>query len=224
MQAFGWREPFFPTKFKKTARLSPMSSNELTAEQSLADSHALLPAVLEGNADALGLLTQRLRPYLKEVVRRELATVPPGADCDQSDLVQQTLLRAVGAVAGFRGRSLEEWKGWLAAIARNETRAAIRHRQAQRRDRGRSGPLDPDLALADSTDSPSMSLQRLELRQRLEKALSRLAPDQRELVRWRQEDQLSHAEIADRLSIRIDAARQRCKAAMDALRKAWKQP
>jgi RNA polymerase sigma factor (sigma-70 family) len=199
-----------------------MTREDLTSEQSLADSHALLPAALTGNAQALGLLSQRLRPYLKEVVLRLLARELPGADNDHSDLVQQTLLRAVEGIAGFRGQTLNEWKGWLAAIARNETLAAIRHEKAQRRDRCRTGPLDLVSALSDSIDSPSKAMQLEELRQRLEQALNRLTPDQRQLLHWRQEDQLSHAEIADRLSIQIDAARQRCKAAMDALRKIWK--
>lgn len=201
-----------------------MASSESTAEESLSDSHALLPAAITGDPAALGGLSQRLRPFLKEVVRRELASVQVGPESDYSDVVQQTLMRAITGISEFRGRTLEEWRGWLAAIARNEAKAVQRNSRAGRRDRRRNVPLNSEILPAATTESPSTALHQEELRQRLSMTIEQLSEDQQQLIRWRQEDQLSHAEIAERLGIKIDTARQRCKAAMDALRRTWREP
>lgn len=201
-----------------------MASDEWIAEESLSDSHALLPAALTGDAAALGGLSERLRPFLKEIVRRELGSVRVGPESDYSDVVQQTLLRAITGISDFRGRTLEEWRGWLAAIARNEAKMAQRHAHAHCRDKRRNVSLDSDFVLAGTDESPSAALHQVELRQKLSMAIEQLSEDQQQLIRWRQEEQLSHAEIAERLGIKLDAARQRCKAAMDALRRAWHEP
>ncbi len=201
-----------------------MAGDDLIIEESLSDSHALLPAALTGDSAALGGMFQRLRPFIKEVVRRELAGVRVGTESDHSDVVQQTLMRAITGISDFRGRTLEEWRGWLAAIARNEANAAQRHHHAHRRDTRRNVSLDSDFEPVDSAESPSTALHQVELRQQLSVAIQQLSEDQQQLIRWRQEDQLSHAEIADRLGIKVDTARQRCKAAMDSLRRAWREP
>lgn len=198
----------------------PPPDDDEPSRQSLEDSHALLELARQGDGSALGQLTERLRPYLKQVVRPGLAAGAAVAHEDASDLVQQTLMRAVSNLGEFRGTTIQEWRGWLAAIARNETRAALRHQAAEMRDSVRSVPLESGILAADG-ESPSTAMQRNELQQRLDLTLQELAPAQRQIIRWRQDEQLSHAEIADRLGIRVDAARQRCKAAMDALRKAW---
>ncbi len=166
---------------------------------------------------------QLLRLYLKQVIRQELNSSRRHVSDDDSDLVQQALVRAVENLSGFRGNSLDEWKAWLAAIVRNQARASRRFWQADRRSAARQ--VDAPDAIdgkAAEHSTPSAALIRGEHAAQLQTALAALSESQRQLIRWRQDDGLSYAEIAERLMIGVDAARQRCKAAMDALRQAWK--
>jgi|GEM_PF-4647771 len=192
-----------------------------TAEQSLVDSHAALFEVRAGENSALWRMSESLRPWLKHVARQELGNGKRGASEDDSDLVQRTLVKAVQGIAEFRGSSLMEWRAWLAVIARNEARASRRYSKAGRRSISREVSLTDGPHPVSKEESPSAATRQSELGDRLRLAVDQLTPDHRQLVQWRQEEGLSHAEIASRLEIAVDAARQRCKSAMDALRKIW---
>lgn len=196
---------------------------ESSAEQSLADSHAALFAVRAGDHSALWRLSETLRPWLKQVAHQELGPGKRGTSEDDSDLVQRTLVKAVQGISGFRGSSLEEWRAWLAAITRNEARSSRRHAGAGRRAISREIPLSETLPPASREDPPSAAARREELGERLKQAVAQLTPEQRQLLNWRQDEGLSHAEIASRLGITVEATRQRCKSAMDALRKTWSE-
>lgn len=108
-------------------------ADSLEAEQSLHDSHSLLMAIRSGDLSALGNLTAELRPYLRQVIQNEMGRRTAIVPDDNSDLIQQTLLKAVRSLSSFRGQSLNEWRLWLAAIARSEVRVAARHWQTQKR-------------------------------------------------------------------------------------------
>lgn len=193
------------------------------ADQSLADSHVAILAVQAGDSSAIGRLTQSLRPFLKHVVREELRGGAGRVREDESDLVQQALAQAVENAQGFRGQSLAEWRAWLAAIARNQARLSRRYWRAGRRDLSRSSELGSGLLEPGSGRStPSHQAIRAENLEQLSRAMSSLSVDQQQLIRWRQTERMPHSEIAARLGIQEEAARQRCKSAMDALRKAWR--
>jgi RNA polymerase sigma factor (sigma-70 family) len=198
-----------------------LSTNE--ADQSLSDSHTALLQLRAGDRSALWRIADSLRPWLKHVAMGQLAGDRPCTSEDASDLVQRTLTRAVESIEDFRGSSLAEWRGWLAAIARNEARSSRRYWSAKRRASSAQVPIVSGAEPACPADSPSAVVRQAELGEQLKLAISRLAPEHQQLVRWRTGDSLSHAEIAERLQITVDAARQRCKSAMDALRRAWAQ-
>lgn len=180
-------------------------------------------SVLQGDSSAIGRLTQALRPYLKTVVRNELGRENLVGVEDESDIVQQALAQATAGLSGFRGQTLSEWSAWLAAIARNEARKSRRYWQADRRSVRKQVTGTPELLENEAGEltSPSSAASRDEEMVRLTQALAGLPEAQRQLIHWRQNENLSHAEIAKRLDISVETSRQRCKSAMDALRRSW---
>lgn len=206
----------------KSMRGRSMSESD-NPEISLNESHLLLLSAREGDPSALGQLAARLRPYLKRVVEKEAGFAGATHRDDASDLVQQTLLAATENLENFRGTSLNEWRAWLAAIARNQVNKSKRHWRAQRRAQSREIPADwLAKEIAGAADSPSELFQKDEQIGLLQSLLESLAPDQRQLIEWRHRQNLPHAEIANRLGISVAASRQRCKAAMDALKTTWR--
>ncbi len=201
----------------------PLTIESENIEQSISDSHAAMLRVMQGDSVAIGHLAQSLRPYLKQIVRNEIGGENVLGIEDESDIVQKALTQAMANLSGFRGQTLAEWSAWLAAIARNEARMSRRYwlsdRRSVRRQVKEASALLENHAGAQSSISAKAT--RREEMDRLANALAELTEAQRQLVQWRQNDGLSHADIASRLGITVETSRQRCKSAMDALRRAW---
>ena len=195
-------------------------SEPIDTDQSLHDSRLTVLAIRAGDSEALGRLATELRPYLRQVVRNELKNYSACVPQDDSDLIQQALLKAVNSIDTFRGASRDEWRLWLAAIARNEVRMCARYWNSEKRSYlVQSDCQDGDkLEVVANDNSPAAEVYRQELSQKLEYALAQLSESERQIIAWRQNELLSHAEVATRLGISVDAARQRCKSAMDHLR------
>lgn len=200
-----------------------MEIESVNLEQSISDSHAAMQSVRQGDSSSIGRLTQSLRPYLKQVVRNELGGESSVGIDDESDIVQKALTQATANMSGFRGETVGEWSAWLAAIARNEARMCRRYWQADRRSLRRQVSALPGVLESEAGEqtSPSAAASKQEELDRLTNALAELSETQRQLIYWRQNEGLSHTDIAKRLGITIENSRQRCKSAMDALRRAW---
>src|SRR5262245_31341944 len=103
----------------------------------------LLQQARSGDAEALQLLLQRYREFIRLVV----SCHSPGqlrARLDSSDLVQETLLQAAQHIGQFQGHAEEEWRAWLGRIAEREViHQARRHLDAAKRARSREQPLMP---------------------------------------------------------------------------------
>jgi DNA-directed RNA polymerase specialized sigma24 family protein len=96
------------------------------------DSRVLLDLAKSGDDSALWNLAEQLRPYLKAVVRRDVGRALAGK-VDDSDIVQQSMVRAVNKFKDFEGASLAQWQAWLVAIVHNEARNTVRYWHQQRR-------------------------------------------------------------------------------------------
>lgn len=201
------------------------SEVDVEADQSLHDSHMTVTAIKAGDEAALGRLTNELRPYLRRVIQRELTSMACRTPDDDSDLIQQTLLKAVQSVETFRGNTIDQWRVWLATFARNEVRMAVRYWNSQKRSVQRSteGLQEFISEVPADDDGPSAEIRKQELAKQLSRALQGLSESERQIIGWRQDQGLTHAAIAERLGISVDAARQRCKSAMDNLRKLFDQ-
>ncbi len=127
--------------------------------------------------------------YLRLLARLHLAPHLRGK-LDASDVVQQTALLAHARREQFRGRTEEEWVGWLRAILGNVLAGALRAYGTEARAVGRErsiGGMEASASrveqwLAAEQSSPSQRASRHEQLLRLAAALARLPDDQREAV------------------------------------------
>jgi len=126
----------------------------------------------------LRLLAEPLKPLLH-------------AKLDPSDLVQETLLKAQGNLAQFRGNTEDERKAWLGKILQNiaidKNRALTGAERDVRREQAVVQALHDSAANLDgwlpaAGDSPSQDAIKQEETDRLRKALDQLPSDQREAV------------------------------------------
>ena len=188
------------------------------------ESQVLFNQARAGDDSSLWSLTEQFRPYLKALVRRNIGGHLAGK-VDDSDIVQQSLIRAVNKFNEFEGAHVAQWQAWLVAIVKNETRNTVRYWHQQRRDamlernpvNGSSPHWDPEA----QNSTPSRIAIRRERAARLMETIGQLSKDQQDLIHWRHFENLPHQEIARRLGITEAAARQRWKSVLEKLNKLW---
>jgi RNA polymerase sigma-70 factor (ECF subfamily) len=182
----------------------------------------------DGDDVAFERLVDQELPRLRRRVEERL-----GADLrrriDPSDVLQQAALDVFQLREDFENRGLRAFRGWLKTITMNNLNRLIEKELAQKRDprrekrraleAGRSRSLDPLGNLSASISSPSAGLHREEALQLLGRCLDMLSDDDREMLRWIDEDDLGYEEAARRLSVNVDAARRRHSRAIARLRK-----
>ncbi len=167
--------------------------------------------------ELLGLLNQA-RQFLLGIANDELPAVLR-AKAGASDLVQETFASAVRDWDQFRGSSFDELRAWLRTILLNKV--ALFHRSYTRvsmRDTRR------EVAGTRADSVPSSAIPTLEALIRKEKCRSLAAAvvdlpgPMRDAVVLRVEQELSFAEIGDRLGRSEEAARKLFTRALDRLR------
>lgn len=160
----------------------PVSREEPTA--------VLLDQVRAGDGMARDRLMERFLPILQRWARGRLPSYARAA-AETDDLVQVTLLRALGNAARFDNRGEGAFLAYLRQILLNAVRDEIRRA-------GRRPPHDP--VEHDVRDSAPSAVERAIGRQamdRYEQALTVLEPRQREAVLLRVEFGYSYARIAE---------------------------
>lgn len=160
----------------------------------------LLQRAQAGDDQALGILLDEFRPYLRLLAQRAMDGRLAGR-LDDSDVVQQTYLSAVRRFAKFSGDSAEQLAAWLQKIhERNLIDTARKHIEAERRSiNSEATQVEVEPVAEGELSSPSQRLMRGENAVRLARAISRLPEDQAEAVRLRHLDAWSIAEIAKRM-------------------------
>jgi RNA polymerase sigma-70 factor (ECF subfamily) len=158
----------------------------LTA-QTLLD--ALIERARAGDHEALGQLLEEYRGFLRLLARSGVGrNLQPRLD--PSDLVQETLLEAQRDFRRFQGHSGGEFVAWLRQILARNLVDQVKHHQSQKRDVGREERLDQFLdeapqALAAPVSTPSAQAVQHEQNDQLDRALTRLPPDYREVLTLR---------------------------------------
>lgn len=136
--------------------------------------------------------------------------VASGERNDVDELVQDTFVRAFNSLDGFRGES--SFRTWLFTI---ERRLLLDRRRADKRRRDRNEIQEEDAATEyDALDSVVAD----EMQQRLQAAVSRLSPTQREVFTLRVGEGLSYKEIAEAVGTTEGAARVHYHNAMRAVK------
>jgi len=174
------------------------------------------------------LYTDRVRWMVRLRMGRELR-----AQLESMDLVQETLVRALGGLDGFTYRSEGDFVRWLAKIAENELRGNLRRLRAAKRDIRREVRLDnyrspaggsfvgPPEPIRNTT--PSVVTSKREDFAKLEKALDALKPEYKEAIILAKIESLSYDQIGARLGKSTDAARMLATRAMAALTAAFRR-
>jgi RNA polymerase sigma-70 factor (ECF subfamily) len=167
----------------------------------------------EGHKDAfaelVGLYRQRIEALaasrMAQSLRRKVSV---------EDVVQETIARAMESIGQFQWRGEDSFLWWLGAISRNVVARAARGRG-----------LSLDLAIAGerggSGPSPSRLARREERFGRLQDALRRLTPDQREAIRLSRIEGLKLREISERMGKTPDAVAQLIVRGLRSLRLAF---
>jgi RNA polymerase sigma-70 factor (ECF subfamily) len=174
---------------------SPNSTNAL-----------LLSSCLAGDRRQLGELVDLYRPYLMALARGDWRG---GLRAKEgiSDLVQETMVKGIGAFSEFRGKTEGEFSARLRQILKRQMQNAARHYRTEQRNAGREEPLDGH-CLTNGEKSPSKEMMAEETRERLEIALGQLPTEYMEVIRLRLVVDLSWEEIGVRLERTADAARK----------------
>jgi RNA polymerase sigma-70 factor, ECF subfamily len=150
-----------------------------------------------------------------ELVERHSAAlarfaVSSGERNEVDELVQDTFVRAFNSLDGFRGDS--SFRTWLFTI---ERRLLLDRRRAEKRRRDRTEVSEDDAATEyDALDSVVAD----ETQQRLQQAVQRLSPTQREVFALRVAEGLSYKEIAEAVGTTEGAARVHYHNAMRAVK------
>ena len=140
-----------------------------------------------GFAKAFGALSEPLRG----VIDRRLGTlVRQGVDAD--DVLQDTFVRALHSLGGFRWRGEESFRTWLESIAIHVTMDVVRRQ-------GRRKTLHLDEEPKGGGSSPSKGIARRERLHRLERALQTLSPDYRTVLFLSRMEGQSIKDIAARM-------------------------
>jgi RNA polymerase sigma-70 factor, ECF subfamily len=187
----------------------------------------LIAGFRDGREDAGDALLRRFEPWLRLLARGQVES-RFRAKFDVSDLVQESMLEAVKGFDQFRGRSAEEFAGWLRQIlARVLAHEIRRYAGTQKRDVARELSLDEELTrtsrrlgdlLAGSGSSPTQKLARHERELLLAQALERLPDDYRTVLTLRHLEGLSHEEVARRMGRKAGAGRMLWARALARLR------
>lgn len=201
------------------------------------DSNDLLPQMLAsargGGSEALGQLLQVYRNYLSVLATAQLDR-RIHRRLDPSDLVQETMLAAHRDFADFRGGSERELLGWLRQILINCLRTAIDiHVRAKKRDLRReisierlSDSLDRGIGtlnidLVDRGPSPSTPAQQRERAVQVADQLSKLRPEYRDVIIYRNLQGLSFNEIAEQMQRKPGTVRMLWLRAMDKFKETY---
>lgn len=174
--------------------------------------HSLLVEARNGSSSARNELFSRFQKYLAYLAQQH-QNPRLSAKLGNSDIVQQTLLQATGQLDGFRGTTVEQFRGWLRQILVNEARGLNRLYGAQRRSTGLELPLVPEdsssadhVQTPDDLPTPSSEAMARERAAAVHIALEKLPPELRQVIRLRNWEKLQFRKIAEQMNLSTSGA------------------
>lgn len=181
-----------------------------TRNQSPDDLKELWDSARDGCEESLAYLLENYRPYLLAIANASLEDkVRPKMGA--SDLVQEAIVRAHSGFPEFAGTSDADLQKWLRQILKNQLIDCNRaFRQAEKRDVGRERPLDDSSVPHTPANDPSPDVQavRNEEMTLLMRHIDELPEQERSVVRWYHDDELSFTEIGQRLQCSSETVRR----------------
>lgn len=184
----------------------------------------------EGDQNALGELVAQDAQWILDHVHRRLGPLLRRR-ADTQDIVQHTLVEVLKTGPRFVVDDRNHLRALLARMVENVLRYHARHDQQQKRDVRREVPAEVPgasqsvLYLQPTANGPGPATQAAaaETRDWMRLALELLDPDDRDVIVWREYDELPFAEIAARQGIPEVNARMRFQRALPKLAKKLQQ-
>jgi RNA polymerase sigma-70 factor (ECF subfamily) len=180
------------------------------------DEAQLIASILAGETQ---LYHELIRPYERSVYMMALSYMKNEADAE--DVAQEAFLRAFHHLATFRSEA--KFSTWLVGIALNEARNRLRHEAVMRMESiddtpEEGGHIWPAI-LRDWREVPSEALERKEVREMLQKAITSLPDIYREVFLLRDVEELNNVETAAALCITVGNVKVRLHRARMMLQK-----
>ena len=160
----------------------------------------MIASILAGDTQ---LYHELIRPYERSVYMMALSYMKNEADAE--DVAQEAFLKAFHHLSSFRAEA--RFSTWLVGIALNEARSRLRREGILRMesidDTPEEGSHISPAILRDWRDVPSEALERKEVRQMLQKAITNLPDKYREVFLLRDVEEMNIVETAAALSITV---------------------
>lgn len=159
------------------------------------DEAALLARARQGDTTAFDELITRHRERIYMHAYQMLRS-----EDDAVEIAQETFIRAWRSLARFDGKA--SLASWLYRIATNAVIDLCRRRKSHPEVEVESGPLKVDAASRTTPhvgEEPGLSVDRTEIRRRIEAAFLELSPEHRAVVTLKEIEDLSYEEIAARV-------------------------
>src|SRR5207253_8446467 len=173
----------------------------------------LVARSIRGDADSFNELVLRWQRPIYAIAYRTI-----GREDDARDVCQETFLRAIRALPGFRGQA--KFSSWLYRIALNICRDWVRR---ERRTPVVQPPEDADLLDLAAATEPSESIEdlvaRKDLSRLVERAMARLPDEQRTAIVLKEYHGLTFQEIADLVGCPLSTVKTRLYQGLTVLRR-----
>lgn len=171
---------------------------------------ALARAALDGDADALRVLAERLACVQRYAAAWNRRLGGPLDASEEADVAQDVVILAWRKIESFTGEArLETWVyGLTLGVLRNAVRA-------KRRRTGRTEARAREREVADAAAEGELEAE--EERARIRARLSELEPDEAAVVELRHFEDLTLDGVADRLGIPVSTVKSRYYRALDQL-------
>ena len=177
-------------------------------DNSQADRDAeLIARVLAGGRE---LFHELVRPYEKSVYFAAFSVLQNEQDAE--DAAQDTVLKALKNLHNFRAES--KFSTWLISIAINEGRSRLRHARilefesVDQSSEEEDGDFVPAV-ISDWREVPLQALERKELRELLQRAISSLPEIYREVLLLRDVEEVNIADTAEALGVTTGVVKTR---------------
>jgi len=164
--------------------------------------------IQRGEKDAFEILVRRHEKTIFNLVYRML-----GDYDDAAEVSQEAFLSAYRAIGRFRGDA--NFSTWLYRIALNH--ATTRRRSLNSRHH-RTTQLEETELLHDGQPGPAESLEKKEMRQRVQLALNQLEPEDATVILLRDMQDIPYDEVARILKVPIGTVKSRLHRARQALK------
>lgn len=180
-------------------------------------SSALFREARQGLRPAISAVFARYGERLHALIRLRLGA-RLRRQLDSRDILQATLLKAFRGIERFEGSGSRSLMAWLGTIAQAEICDQADFYGRQKRDAAREETLPPGWdPAAEPIHSEVSRLQLLADGERLERAIDALGEDHREVILLRNFEELSFAEVGERMNRSPDACRMLYARALAAL-------